>query len=91
MINSGLEAGVAPLSVQPFKLAKLKKETAKHICLELFLLSLLRESRITLLYDLVTLGKALYRSCRLFSKEAELGYRFLTLYSTCHGHSVMAK
>ena len=46
MINSGLEEGVAPLSVQPFKLAKLKKETAKHICLELFLLSLLREQRI---------------------------------------------
>ena len=49
MINSGLKSGVAPLSVQPFKFAKLKKETTKHICLELFLLTLLRESRITLL------------------------------------------
>jgi len=46
MLNGGAEAGVAPLSVQPFKFAKFEKETIKHICLELFLLSPPLEQRI---------------------------------------------
>ena len=58
-LNGGAKSAVLPFGVKKVKLAKLKEESAKLIRLELLVLSLPCESRITLLQGGVAFGKAL--------------------------------
>ena len=58
-LNNCSETDILPFGVEEVKLAKLKEESAKLIRLELFILSLPCESRITLLQGCVAFGKAL--------------------------------
>ena len=58
-LYDGAETTVLPFGVEEVELAKLKEESAELIHLELLILPLPCESRITLLQDLVAFGKAL--------------------------------
>ena len=58
-LNGGAEAAVLPFGVKKVKLAKLKEKSAELVRLELLVLPLPCESRITLLQGCVTFGKAL--------------------------------
>ena len=58
-LYDGAEAAVLPFGVEEVKFAKLKEESAELVRLELLILPLPCESRITLLQGLVSFGKAL--------------------------------
>ena len=48
-LNGGAETAVLPFGIEEVEFAKLKEETAKLVCFELFVCPLPCESRITLL------------------------------------------
>ena len=58
-LYDGAEAAVLPFGVKKVKLAKLKEESSELVRLELLILPLPCESRITLLQGLIAFGKAL--------------------------------
>ena len=58
-LYDGAEAAVLPFGVEEVKLSDFKEKSAKLIRLELLVLPLPCESRITLLQSLVAFGKAL--------------------------------
>ena len=58
-LHGGAKTAVLPFGVEEVELAKLKEESAELVRLELFVLSLACESRITLLQGCVAFGKAL--------------------------------
>ena len=60
-LDGGAKSAVLPFGVEEVKFAKFKEESAKLIRLELLILPLPCESRITLLQSLIAFGKALHR------------------------------
>ena len=58
-LYDGAEAAVLPFGIEEVKLAKLKEESAELVRLELLILPLPCESRITLLQGLIAFGKVL--------------------------------
>ena len=58
-LDDSVETAIAPFGVEKFKLSEFKEESAELVRLELLVLPLPCESRITLLQDLIAFGKAL--------------------------------
>ena len=63
VLYDGAEAAVLPFGVEEVKLSDFKEESAELVCLELLILPLPCESRITLLQGGVAFGKALIGFC----------------------------
>ena len=59
VLYDGAEAAVLPFGVEEVKFAKLKEESAELVRLELLILPLPCENRITLLQGLISFCKAL--------------------------------